>query len=115
MRVCEDAPSSSVCVDASTYTGFGFGVLRAFVFDELPEVLRATPWLCSRCRAEGEGSGCPRRFCNLGQFVRDRWWREHLTEVAMLGVLRVDPALFRFPRFPLCCSSSICSKSLSCC
>lgn len=40
--------SSSVCVEASTYTGFGFGAVRPFVLVEFPEVLRATPLLCSR-------------------------------------------------------------------
>lgn len=48
MRLFGSAPSPSVCVDASTYTGFGRGVLRALIFDELPDVFRATPWLCSR-------------------------------------------------------------------
>jgi hypothetical protein len=52
-----EALSSSVCVDASLYTGLGLGAVRPFVFVELPDVLRATPWLCSRCRADGEGSG----------------------------------------------------------
>jgi hypothetical protein len=78
--------SGTVWVDASTYTGFGLAGARPLVFVELPEVLRATPWLCSRWRADGEGSVFPERLEDEG-----------------FGVLRLDPALVRF-RLPLCSS-----------
>jgi hypothetical protein len=96
-----EALSSSVCVDASLYTGFGLGAVRPFVFVELPDVLRATPWLCSRWRADGEGSGWPRRFCVVVLVSYSEAREKRRTVDDRPGVLSEDPALFLLPFLPL--------------